>query len=76
VKKASKKPVLSMTGFASVEGEVAGTRLRLEMKALNHRFLDVKLRMPREFLIIITSNGVIASMPLPFAEAGADATIP
>jgi uncharacterized protein (TIGR00255 family) len=41
-------PVQSMTGFSSVEGEVAGLRLRLEMKALNHRFLDVKLKLPRE----------------------------
>ena len=36
-----------------------------------------QLRMPREFLIIITSNGVIASMlALPFAEALAGAMIP
>jgi uncharacterized protein (TIGR00255 family) len=42
------QPVQSMTGFSSVEGEVAGARLRLEMKTLNHRFMDVKLRLPRE----------------------------
>jgi uncharacterized protein (TIGR00255 family) len=43
------KPVLSMTGFSSIEGEVAGLKLRIEMKTLNHKFLDIKLRMPREF---------------------------
>jgi uncharacterized protein (TIGR00255 family) len=40
--------VHSMTGFSSVEGEAGGQRLRLELKALNHRFLDLKVRVPRE----------------------------
>ncbi len=40
--------VRSMTGFCSVEGSVGGHAYRLEMKALNHRFLDLKLRLPRE----------------------------
>jgi len=38
-----------MTGFCSIEGTVAGRRLRVEMKALNHRSLDLKTRLPREF---------------------------
>ena len=38
----------SMTGFASSEGELNGKRIRLEIKALNHRFLDIKLRLSRE----------------------------
>ena len=42
------KPLHSMTGFGTAEGELAGLRYRVEMKALNHRFLDLKLRLPRE----------------------------
>lgn len=43
------KPVHSMTGFSSAEKVNGNTTLRLEFKALNHRFLDVRIRMPREF---------------------------
>ena len=42
-------PVQSMTGFSSVEGTLSGQKIRVEMKTLNHRFLDVKMRLPREF---------------------------
>ena len=42
--------VQSMTGFSSVEGNAGSFRLRIEMKTLNHRYLDVKLRLPRELL--------------------------
>ncbi len=42
------KPVHSMTGFGTAEGKIAGQRFRIEMKALNHRFLDLKVRLPRE----------------------------
>lgn len=37
-----------MTGFSSVEGVIAGQRMRLELKSVNHRFLDVKTRLPRD----------------------------
>jgi len=40
--------ISSMTGFASAEGAVAGNRVRFEIKSVNHRFLDLKLRLPRE----------------------------
>lgn len=35
-----------MTGYAMVRGEHAGWSIRLSVKSVNHRFLDVKLRMP------------------------------
>ena len=44
----SHPPVQSMTGFGSEEGPIGGIRHRVEIKALNHRYLDVKLRIPRE----------------------------
>ncbi len=39
----------SMTGFSSVEGEAGGQKLRLEIRTLNHRFLDIKFRLLKEF---------------------------
>ncbi len=36
----------SMTGYAMVRGEHAGWAIRLSVKSVNHRFLDIKLRMP------------------------------
>lgn len=43
------KAVHSMTGFGAAEGKVGAQRYRVEMKAVNHRFLDLKFRLPREF---------------------------
>ena len=40
--------IRSMTGFATAEGDVAGSRVRVEIRTLNHRFLDLKIRLPRE----------------------------
>ncbi len=42
------KSVQSMTGFASVEGEVGNQHYRVEARAVNHRSLDLKVRLPRE----------------------------
>jgi uncharacterized protein (TIGR00255 family) len=36
----------SMTGFAMARGEFQGWNIRVSVKSVNHRFLDVKLRMP------------------------------
>ena len=38
----------SMTGFGAAEGAVAGGRLRLEVRTVNHRHLSVQLRLPGE----------------------------
>lgn len=39
--------IYSMTGFASARGELAdGTGFTLTMKSVNHRFLDLHLRLP------------------------------
>ena len=40
--------VQSMTGFSTVQEEIAGRKLRLEIKSLNHRYLDLKTRLPRD----------------------------
>jgi uncharacterized protein (TIGR00255 family) len=35
-----------MTGFGTADGEVAGGRLRLEIRSVNHRHLSVQLKVP------------------------------
>ena len=35
-----------MTGYAMVRGEEGGWTIRMSVKSVNHRFLDVKVRMP------------------------------
>lgn len=42
----------SMTGFATSEGEVGSKRFRIEARTLNHRFLDIKVRVPKEFNLV------------------------
>jgi uncharacterized protein (TIGR00255 family) len=37
-----------MTGFGTADGEVAGGRLRLEIRSVNHRHLSVQLKVPGE----------------------------
>jgi uncharacterized protein (TIGR00255 family) len=43
---AKKVECRSMTGYAMVRGEFHGWHVRVSVKSVNHRFLDVKLRMP------------------------------
>ena len=38
----------SMTGFANAAGECGGKQINLEIRAVNHRYLDVQFRMPEE----------------------------
>lgn len=38
--------IRSMTGFANAAGECGGKRINLEIRAVNHRYLDVQFRMP------------------------------
>lgn len=37
-----------MTGFGTADGEVAGGRLRIEIRSVNHRHLSVQLKVPGE----------------------------
>lgn len=39
--------ILSMTGFGRVEFEVESQRFQLELRSVNHRHLDVHVRLPR-----------------------------
>lgn len=40
----------SMTGFGRSKSEDGGRRLTVEIKSVNHRFLDINIRMPRTLL--------------------------
>jgi uncharacterized protein (TIGR00255 family) len=41
-----------MTGYASVARELPEGALNLELRAVNHRFLDVQIRMPEELRFV------------------------
>jgi uncharacterized protein (TIGR00255 family) len=44
--------ILSMTGFAAVAAELPGAALAVELRSVNHRYLDLVLRLPDEFRVL------------------------
>mgnify|MGYP003482785427 CR=1 FL=1 len=40
--------ILSMTGFAATSAELPGTSLVAELRSVNHRYLDLSIRLPDE----------------------------
>jgi uncharacterized protein (TIGR00255 family) len=40
--------ILSMTGFAAVAAELPGCSISVELRSVNHRYLDLQLRLPDE----------------------------
>ena len=40
--------ILSMTGFAAEAAELPGLSLSVELRSVNHRFLDVTVKVPDE----------------------------
>ena len=42
----------SMTGYGRATREIDGRELTIELKSVNHRFLDVNFRMPRSFMFL------------------------
>lgn len=42
----------SMTGYGRATRELDGRELAVELKSVNHRFLDLSFRMPRSFLFL------------------------
>ncbi len=43
------KTVRSMTGYAQARSEQNGWNLRLSLRSVNHRFLDLRVHMPEGF---------------------------
>src|SRR6201984_3421048 len=46
---ATKPECVSMTGYAQARGEQNGWAIRVSVKSVNHRFLDVRFRLPEGF---------------------------
>ena len=44
--------MLSMTGYGRAMCEVDGRQLTVELKSVNHRFLDLSFRMPRNLMFL------------------------
>lgn len=44
--------MLSMTGYGRAMGDVDGRQLTIELKSVNHRFLDISFRMPRNLMFL------------------------
>ena len=44
--------MLSMTGYGRAMGDVDGRQLTIELKSVNHRFLDLSFRMPRNLIFL------------------------
>ena len=40
--------IKSMTGYGRAEAEQDGYRVLVEIKAVNHRYVEVVVRMPRD----------------------------
>jgi len=47
--------ILSMTGFAAVGAELTGCSLAVELRSVNHRYLDLQLRLPDELRALETT---------------------
>jgi len=45
----NKAECVSMTGYAQARGEMNGWSIRMSVKSVNHRFLDVRFRLPEGF---------------------------
>jgi len=58
--------IVSMTGYAAVAAELPGVSLSVELRSVNHRYLDLQLRLPDELrgLVIETSFGYAFGLEL------------
>lgn len=53
--------IRSMTGYARVETQASWGRLAWELRSVNHRYLDLQLKMPEEFRMLENELRVQAS---------------
>ena len=59
--------ILSMTGFAAVAAELPGVSLAVELRSVNHRYLDLQLRLPDE---LRAEDDQIKKLPLRVGDSG------
>jgi len=43
--------VVSMTGYGRATGQVDSISMTVEMKSVNHRFLDIAMKMPKQLIV-------------------------
>ena len=48
--------IKSMTGFGRCEVQEADRKITVEMKSVNHRYLDVNIKMPQKAEFLRGSN--------------------
>jgi uncharacterized protein (TIGR00255 family) len=56
--------ILSMTGFAAVAAELPGCSLTVELRSVNHRYLDLQIRLPDELRSIESAVRDILTLQL------------
>jgi uncharacterized protein (TIGR00255 family) len=44
--------IISMTGFGRGEASAAGLNIQCDIKSVNHRFLEVNVRLPKEYAVL------------------------
>jgi len=47
--------IKSMTGFGRFEAVTPERKISVEIKAVNHRYLDLNIKMPKRFSSVIGS---------------------
>ena len=45
--------IRSMTGYGKAEAILAGKKFAVEMKSVNHRYLEISLRLPGMLMSLI-----------------------
>ena len=56
--------ILSMTGFAALAAELPGCSMSVELRSVNHRYLDIQLRLPDELRTLETAIRELLSSEL------------
>ena len=59
--------IRSMTGFGRAEGTSAGVSFTVEVRSVNHRYLDLKTRLPKYLLRI---EPKLKGLIKPYAQRG------
>ena len=49
--------IRSMTGFGAGRGASGGEEIAVEIRSVNHKFCEVKVRLPRELAALETDGG-------------------
>ena len=55
--------ILSMTGFAAVAADLPGVSLSVDLRSVNHRYLDLQIRLPDELRGLRNPRCASASAP-------------